>query len=131
MSFRDVMRDSVTPFLRPDETVQVVISALGNSPWTVMKAKLAEEFLRSGGGDPYSLNKWRIVAVTPQRILVLAAPNGRRATGVLTEMPRSTRLGPPTGFLTHRIPVEGGALWVIRRCWKDVRAADSLINVGS
>jgi hypothetical protein len=49
----------------------------------------------------------------------------KRAKRVVVELPRSTRLGPPTGLLWHLIPVEGEKLRVHRRFFKDVQAADA------
>ncbi len=123
MAVRDVMRESVTPFLLPGETVQVVFGGQARNPLT---AAFAAEFGLKGTRDNH---KWRIVTVTPQRILVLAAsPHGGRATGVLAELPRSTRLGPPGGLLMHEIPAEGERLRVARRYFRDIKTADSLAS---
>jgi hypothetical protein len=45
-------------------------------------------------------NHYRILAVTPTRIVVLDAGKVslKKARGVVTELPRSTRLGPATGI---------------------------------
>ena len=89
-----------------------------------MTAALAAELAVSR--NPWG---WPIVAVTPQRILVLdAGPSGRTATEVLAELPRSSRLGPPFGALMHVLPLEGERLRVPRRFFKDVTAADSLLQ---
>jgi hypothetical protein len=124
MTLRHSMGASMTPFLGPGETVDVVFGAMARNPLT---AALAVEF--GLGHDPW---RWRIVAVTPQRILVLdAGPSGRTATGVLAELPRSRRLGAPFGLLMHVIPLAAESLRVPRRFFKDIKAADSLMKVGS
>ena len=49
----------------------------------------------------------------------------KTARGVVTELPRSTRLGPGTG-MWHRIPAGSETLRVHRRFFKDLDAADSV-----
>jgi hypothetical protein len=46
-----------------------------------------------------SLNEYRIIAVTPSRIVVLDAGKTsiKKARGMVTKLPRSTRLGPGSG----------------------------------
>jgi len=72
------------------------------------------------------LNHYRILAVTLARILVLDAgkTSMKRARGVVTELPRSTRLGPGTG-MWHQIPAGQETLRVHRRFFKDIEAADT------
>jgi hypothetical protein len=57
-----------------------------------------------------SLNRYRIVVATPARILVLDTGKTSLKTvrGVVMELPRSTRLGPPTG-LWYKIQAGEGA----------------------
>ena len=45
---------------------------------------------------------------------------------MVTELPRSTRLGPGTG-VWHRVPAGGETLRVHRRFFKDLEAADSAL----
>ena len=54
------------------------------------------------------LNRYRIIVIIPQRVLILdAGPDSMRtARGVAAELPRSTRLGPASG-LWHVIPAAG------------------------
>jgi hypothetical protein len=110
------MRDSAGPYLRPGETVQAVLGA-----------QTADNWLMAGGAILFIImNKYRILAVTTERVLVLDAgkwsmKNGR---GVVAELPRSTRLGPASG-LWHRIGVGNETLRVHRRFFKDIEAADA------
>ena len=119
MALRDSMRDSAAQFLGPGEQVQAVIGAQTASQWL---AALTGIFVFLG------LNKYRILAVTPTRIVVLDAgkTSMKKARGVVTELPRATRLGPGTG-LWHRIPAGSETLRVHRRFFKDIETADSVV----
>lgn len=77
-----------------------------------------------------SFNKYRIIAVTPTRIVVLDAgkTSMKKARGVVTELPRSTRLGPGTG-VWHRLPVGAETLRVHRRFFKDLETANAAMAV--
>jgi hypothetical protein len=117
VALRDSMRDSATPYLLPGETVQAVFGAQTASQWL---AALTGIFVFLG------LNRYRIFVVTPQRILILDAGRAsmKKARGVVTELPRSTRLGPGSG-VWHVIPAGSEKLRVHRRFFKDLAAADS------
>jgi hypothetical protein len=118
MALRDDMRSSAAEFLQPGEPIQAVIGAQTASQWL---AGLTGVFVFLG------LNRYRIIAVTPTRIVVLDAgkTSMKKARGVVTELPRSTRLGPGTG-MWHRIPAGSETLRVHRRFFKDIDAADSV-----
>ena len=120
MSLRDTMRASAAQYLRPGEPVQAVIGAQTASQWL---AALTGIFVFLG------FNHYRILAVTPTRIVVLDAGkvSMKKARGVVTELPRSTRLGPATG-LWHQIPAAGETLRVHRRFFKDIETADSALT---
>jgi hypothetical protein len=117
MALRDSMSASAAQYLRPGERVQAVIGAQTASQWL---AALTGVFVFLG------LNHYRIIAVTTDRIVVLDAGkvSMKTARGVVTELPRSTRLGPGTG-LWHRIPAGGETLRVHRRFFKDIETADA------
>jgi hypothetical protein len=117
MALRDSMRDSAAPYLRPGEPLQAVIGAQTASQWL---AALTGFFVF------LSFNRYRILAVTPTRILVLDAgkTSMKKARGVVMELPRTTRLGPVTG-LWHRIPAGPETLRVHRRFFADIYAADA------
>ena len=116
MALRDSMRDSAAQYLRPGEPVQAVIGAQTASAWLAGLTGFLV-FL--------NLNKYRIIAVTPTRIVVLDAgkTSMKKARGAVTELPRSTRLGPGTG-VWHQIPAGRETLRVHRRFYKDLEAAD-------
>jgi len=111
------MAASAAQYLRPGETVQAVFGAQTASPWL---AALTGVFVFLG------FNSYRIVAVTEQRILVLDAGRAsmKKARGVVTELPRSTRLGPASG-VWHKIQAGGETLRVHRRFYKDIETADA------
>lgn len=117
MALRDSMTASAAQYLRPGETVQAVFGAQTASAWL---AALTGFLVFLG------LNSYRIVVATPQRIVVLDAgrTSMKKARGVVTELPRSTRLGPATG-VWHRIPAGGETLRVHRRFFKDIETADA------
>ena len=119
MALRDSMRESAAQYLRPGEPIQAVIGAQTASQWL---AALGGFLVFLG------LNRYRILAVTPARIVVLDAgkTSMKKARGVVTELPRSTRLGPGTG-LWHQIPAGGENLRVHRRFFKDLEAADTSV----
>jgi hypothetical protein len=111
------MQASAAPYLQPGEHVQAVVGAQTASQWL---AALSGIFVFLG------LNRYRILAVTPARILVLDAgrTSMKTARGVVMELPRSTRLGPGTG-LWHQIPAGNETLRVHRRFFSDIETADA------
>lgn len=119
MALRDSMRASAQPFLAPGETITQVIGAQTASQWVAALGGLLV-FL--------GLNRYRILAVTPQRILVLdAGPMSmKKAKAGVTELPRATRLGPGTG-IWHVLPVGTEKLRIHRRFFKDMEAADAVL----
>jgi hypothetical protein len=122
MALRDAMASSAAPYLRPTETVQAVFGA-----------QTGDNLLLLGGWILFIIvNKYRIVAATNERILVLDSGKWsiKKARGVVTELPRATKLGPGTG-LWHKIAVGDETLRVHRRFFKDVDAADAAAPVGS
>ena len=117
MALRDSMRESAAEYLRPGEIVQAVLGAQTASQ---LMAEVGSVFRLLG------LNRYRIVAVTSQRVLILDAGRASMTTacGVVAELPRSTRLGPASG-LWHVIPAAGEKLRVHRRFFKDIQTADN------
>jgi hypothetical protein len=124
MAVRDVMRASAAQFVEPGETIEQVFGAQTASPLT---APLIGSLIA------LIINRYRIVAVTERRILVLDAGKWtqRTARAVVSELPRSTRLGPTSG-LWFKIETPAGKIHVRRYFYKDVNAADSAIapNLG-
>ena len=119
MALRDSMRESAAQYVQPGEPIQAVIGAQTASQWL---AALTGIFVFLG------LNRYRILAVTPTRIVVLDAGKSsmKKARGVVMELPRSTRLGPGTG-MWHQIPAGTETLRVHRRFFKDMETADTAV----
>src|ERR1700722_15801756 len=124
MAVRDVMRTSAAQFVEPGETIEQVFGAQTASPLT---APLIGSLIA------LIINRYRIVAVTDRRILVLDAGkwSQRKARAVVSELPRATRLGPTSG-LWFKIDTPAGKIHVRRYFYKDVNAADTAIapNLG-
>ena len=124
MAVRDVMRASAAQFVEPGETIEQVFGAQTASPLT---APLIGSLIA------LVINRYRIVAVTDRRILVLDAGKWtqRTARAVVSELPRATRLGPTSG-LWFKIDPPAGKIHVRRYFYKDVNAADTAIapNLG-
>jgi hypothetical protein len=119
MAVRDVMRASAAQFVEPGETIEQVFGAQTASPLT---APLIGSLIA------LVINRYRIVAVTERRILVLDAGKWtqRTARAVVSELPRATRLGPTSGLWT-KIDTPAGKIHVRRYFFRDVNAADSVI----
>jgi hypothetical protein len=121
MALRDSMRGSAAQYLQPGEPIQAVIGA-----------QTASQYLAAITGFLVflGLNKYRIIAVTPNRIVVLDAgkTSMKKARGVVRELPRSTRLGPGSG-VWHKIAASDETLRVHRRFFKDIETADSMAAV--
>ena len=119
MALRDSMRASAAACLPPGEPVQAVFGAQTASQWLMPLTGFV--FFRF-------FNDFRIVAVTPQRIVVLDAGKSsmKKARGVVRDLPRSTRLGPGSG-VWHVIPAGPENLRVHRRFFKDLQEADSAV----
>jgi hypothetical protein len=118
------MRASAAQFLNPGETIQEVIGAQTGSP---LVRGIAGAFGLIGALSTMAFNDYRIVAVTDQRVLVLDAGSWsmKKARSVIGVLPRGMKLGPATG-LWHAIETPAGKLWVHRRFFKDVEAADRM-----
>jgi len=123
VALRDGMLTSTAQYLEPDETVEAVFGAQTVSQYL---------WLLTGGIIFLSMNRYRIVTVTSQRILVLDAGKlgMRKAKGAVTELPRATQLGPASG-VWHVIPVNGERLHVHRRFFKEIRTADAALSTAA
>jgi hypothetical protein len=125
MALRDVMRDSAAQFVRPGEEIQQVFWAQTASGWTATLGA----FGALGAIIRIFTNRYRIVAVTDQRILVLDAGKWsvKKAQSLVTELPRATMLGPASG-IWRTINTGSEKIRVHRRFFKDIAAADSAIT---
>jgi hypothetical protein len=125
MAIRDKMRESARTYLRPTETVHAVFAGQTASQYVIA---LSSPFGALGVllAQLLTSNRYRIFAVTNERILVLDAGKWsmKKARGIVAELPRSTRVGPASG-LWHPITVDGKTVRVNRRFFKDIEAADA------
>lgn len=120
MAVRDTIRASVQPFLAPGEQLQAVVPAQTASQYVAAFAGLLF-FL--------PLNRYRILAATSHRILILDAGkfSAKKARAVVGELPRTTVLGPGSG-IWHVVRPGSEKLRVHRRFFKDMAAADELVT---
>jgi hypothetical protein len=125
MALRDSMRNSAAQFTEPGETIQAVFGAQTSSPLVGMLGA----FGLIGVAVSAIATRYRIVAVTDRRILILDAGKWsmRNARAVVGMLPRSTQLGPASG-LWHPIDTDAGKLRVKRYFFKDIAAADAAIT---
>jgi hypothetical protein len=116
MAVRDKLQANTADLLQPGEQVQAVFSAQAVNPWLAIISFWIIIFK----------NAYRIVLVTDRRIIVLQA--GKMSItqnkGVLRELPRATKIGPPAGlwYITEAL---GEKLWIHKRWAKDIEAADT------
>lgn len=115
MAIRATIRANVAPHLQPGEVIEAVIPAQTTSQWFALVSYWII-ILR---------NSYRIVVATDRRILVCRSGRFRTTPvkEVLRELPRATRIGPPSG-LWYRCDSLGERLYINKRFHKDVIAAD-------
>lgn len=116
MAIRDKFKANAASFLEPGEQIQEAFGAQSASPWlAIISVWLI-----------VMKNPYRVVVATDRRLLVLQA--GRFQTtkviGLVRELPRTTKIGPPSGlwYVTDSL---GEKLWIHKRYAKDIEAADS------
>jgi hypothetical protein len=114
---RDKIIENSQKFLRADETVSAVIVGQKISGWWGLLSYLWVFW-----------NRYDAVVVTNQRILVLNCGKWTMGTPkeVLRELPRATRIGPPSG-LWWKCTTLGEKLYINRRFHKDVVMADAML----
>jgi hypothetical protein len=112
------MRQSAAPYLQPGEEIQAIFAGQTRSPFVLPLV---------GSIIMLIVNRYRIIAVTDQRILVLDSGRWsmRKARAIVTELPRSTRLG-PASRVWHKLDTGTGNLYVHRRFFRDIDAADGM-----
>jgi hypothetical protein len=115
VAIRDKLRANAAPLLQPGETIQAVFCGQTTSQYFFLISIWI--LLLS--------NAYRVVVVTDRRILVCRSGRLRMTPvkEVLRELPRNTRIGPPSG-LWWRCESLGEKLYVHKRFHKDVNAAD-------
>lgn len=129
MSIRESMRESVAEYLRPGEEIGALIGGQTMSPYSQAISGPTGPLGIIGSLLLMALSRYRIIVVSSQRILVLDAGmvSMRKARKIITELPRSTQLGPASGSW-HVVRVNGKKLWIPRQFFKDIEAADAAAN---
>ena len=122
MALRDKIRANAQHVLRPGEVIQAVIPAQTVSPYFALITYWIIVFS----------NAYRVIVVTDQRILVCRSGRLRITPvgEVEREAPRGTRIGPGAG-VWYKTESLGGPLYIARRFYKDVAAADALAAAGA
>lgn len=118
MAIRDTMRANAAPLLQPGEAVQAVFGAQTTSQWFAL---LSYWII-------IARNAYRVVVVTDRRILVCRSGRFRTTAvnGILHELPRATRIGPPHG-LWYKTDALGERLHVAKRFHRDIESADAAL----
>ena len=118
MALRDKLRSNAAHLLQPGETIQAVFCAQTVSAYFALISYWI--IILS--------NAYRVVVVTDRRIMVCRS--GRftitPVKSVENEVPRSTRIGEPSG-LWWPCDTLGQKLYIHRRFHKDVREADAAL----
>ena len=115
MAIRDTLRKNAAPLLAPGETLQAIFPAQTTSQY----------FSLLSFWIIIIRNSYRVIVVTDRRILVCGSGRFRvtPVKGVLRELPRSITIG-PAHTLWYRFDSLGEKMYVNRRFFKDVEAAD-------
>lgn len=118
MSVQDAWRVDAAAHLRPGETIQAVIPGQASFGHPVLIASLYGMWRRTS----------RLVVASDQRILIFRRTASGALAELLAERPREIAIGPPHAlFVFYRTNVLGERLYIHRRWFKDVRAADAAI----
>jgi hypothetical protein len=122
MAARDKLRTNAAPFLQPGEVIQeVLIGQTANPYWSIISYWII-----------VFKNAYRVLVVTDRRIVICSSGRLSPAAinGVLAEFPRQTQLGPASG-LWHKCETLGEPLYIAKRFFKDVAAADAALATGT
>ena len=117
IAIRDRIAEKAAPFLQPGEVVQQAFAAQTVSQywaflsWIIIVAQ----------------NAYRAVVVTDRRIIVFQSSRWAfsNVKSIKRELPRSTRIGPLDGKLWAKTDSLGETLYIARRFFADVEAADA------
>jgi hypothetical protein len=119
MAIRDTLRANAAKHLQAGETIQAVFPAQTVSQYFALLSYWIIFFQ----------NALRVVVVTDRRILICKSGRLRMSpvNDVVGEVPRNTRIGPATG-LWYKTEALGQKLYINRRFFKDVEAADAVLT---
>ena len=111
------LAEQARPFLEPGEEARYAFRVnVGKNPYGLTWAVVVLRY------------QWAVLVVTDRAVLVFdtAAANAR-IRALVARLPRATPLGPAKGLLFSRRDLAGLRLWIPRRWYGDVAAADSEI----
>lgn len=123
MALQEKLKSRTAPYLEPGEEVrQVFMAESGAPPWLFFGILLG-----LGALVVIWLMRPLIIAVTDRSVVVLRATRFRVAAPkeLVARLPRQTRLGPVNGKLWAKLDLAGQRVWVHRRFFKEVQAADA------
>lgn len=120
MAVTDELRRSVAALLGPGETLQAAVWAQTLNPYWV---PITTVRVLLGRKSPY-----RAIVATDRRLVVFRGDRWRHRADYVTmaEFPRRTRIGPAAG-LWHRTDAFGERLYIQRRFYREVAAADAVL----
>ena len=116
IAIRERIQERVAPYLQPGEVVQQAFAAQAASPfWSLLSYWII-----------VIKNAYRAVVVTDRRIIVFQSSRWAFSSikSVKLELPRATRIGPFDAKLWAKTDSLGETLYIHRRFFKDVEAAD-------
>jgi hypothetical protein len=113
------LADQASRFLEPGEEVRYAFRVnVGKNPYGFTWALVVLRY------------EWAVVAVTDRAVLVFDTTAGNaRIRSLVARLPRATPLGPTKGLLFSRRDLAGLRLWIPRRWYRDVAAADAAIAI--
>ncbi|HEY1778290.1 MAG TPA: hypothetical protein VGG41_19195 [Solirubrobacteraceae bacterium] len=115
MAIRDTWRADASTHLQPGESIQAVVPAQTSYPHPVLVASLYGIARRTA----------RLVIATNERILIFRRTASGALGELLEERPRDIVIGPPRAvFVFYSTTALGERLYIHRRWWNDIRAAD-------
>lgn len=122
MSLQDKLRERAAPFLPGEMVRHTVMAEAGAPPWLFFGVVLG-----LGAFVVLWLMRPLIIAVTDGSLVVLRSGRFRPSfpKEVVARLPRQTRLGPAKGLLWARVEVAGQRVWIHRRFFDEVAAADA------
>ena len=121
MALRDKLAKEAQPHLEPGEQVQAVFAAQAASPFL---AVLSIWII-------LIKDAYRAVVVTDRRIIVFRTSRWRftKYKAIERVLARNTQLGPPSGGVWYKTMSVGEQVWIHRRFYNDVKAADAAIGI--
>jgi len=120
IAMRDRISERAAPYLQPGEVIQDAFAGQAASPfWSLLSYWII-----------IIKNAYRAVVVTDRRIVVFQSSRWGYSNikSVKRELPRATRLGPPQGTVWYKTEVLGELLYIHRRFFKDIEAADAKLG---